>query len=187
MASLLSKSNLKDSRPFCSVLVSDIPVNIFDENPENETILKNLGSLPIHIRSAQQLKLSQMNPNHSSPRLEERESTSDIHATLDPNFSDMNPTVIAKDEEIETGIHTVKFVSNFFVWLSLYLKDTAEGGMCVEELSVKTLANMFDFRLSDPSMTKNLHKLIKESKLDTKQYCTPHTLSTIDVENCSEC
>lgn len=113
MASLLSNSYLKDSRPFCSVLVSDIPVNIFDENPENETILKNLGSLPIHIRSAQQLKLSQMNPNHSSPRLEERESASDIHATLDPNFSDMNPTVIAKDEEIETGIHTVKFVSIF--------------------------------------------------------------------------
>ena len=27
---------------------------------------------------------------------------------------------------------------------------------------------MFDFRLSDPSMTKNLHKLIKESKIDAK-------------------
>ena len=49
-----------------------------------------------------------------------------------------------------------------------------------EELSVKTLANMFDFRLSDPSMNKNLHKLIK-SKLDSK-YSPP-----IDVKTCSEC
>ena len=103
------------SRQFFSVLVSDIPVNIFDENPESETILKNLGSLPIHIRSAQQLKLTRMHPNHSSPRLEEREPASDVHATLDPNFSDVNPTVIEKDEEIETGIHTVTFVSKLFV------------------------------------------------------------------------
>ena len=50
-----------------------------------------------------------------------------------------------------------------------------------EELSVKTLANMFDFRLSDPSMNKNLHKLIRESKLDPK-YSPP-----IDVKTCSEC
>merc|ERR1719350_1742860 len=64
-----------------------------------------------------------MHPNHSSPRLEEREPASGVHATLDPNFSDVNPTVIEKDEEIETGIHT------------------DGGGMCVEELSVKTLAN----------------------------------------------
>ena len=52
-----------------------------------------------------------------------------------------------------------------------------------EELSVKTLANMFDFRLSDPSMNKNLHKLIRESKLDqTNKYSPP-----IDVNTCSEC
>ena len=167
-------------------------MNIFDENPENETILKNLGSLPIHIRSAQQLKSSRMPPNLSSPYLEERESTSETHETLDPNFSDVNPTVIEKDEQIETGIHTVKLFFKYSLRSkSLCFKDTAEGvaggGMSAEELSVKTLANMFDFRLSDPSMTKNLHKLIKESKLDTKQYCTPHTLSTIDLENCSEC
>ena len=115
MASPLSKSSLKNSRPYFSVLVSDIPVNIFDENPENETILKNLGSLPIHLRSAQQLKLSRMHPNHSSPRLEELVPASDIHATHDSNFSDVNPSVIEKDEEIETGIHTVKFSLNFCV------------------------------------------------------------------------
>ena len=85
-------------------------MNIFDENPENETILKNLGSLPIHIRSAQQLKSTRVPPNLSSPYLEERESASEIHETLDPNFSDVNPTVIEKDEQIETGIHTVKFL-----------------------------------------------------------------------------
>ena len=50
-----------------------------------------------------------------------------------------------------------------------------------EELSVKTLANMFSHRLSDPSMSKNLHKLIRESKLDSK-YSAP-----IDVNTCSEC
>ena len=52
-----------------------------------------------------------------------------------------------------------------------------------EELSVKTLANMFSHRLSDPSMSKNLHKLIRESKLDqTSKYSPP-----IDVNTCSEC
>ena len=52
-----------------------------------------------------------------------------------------------------------------------------------EELSVKTLANMFSHRLSDPSMSKNLHKLIRESKLDqTNKYSPP-----IDVNTCSEC
>ena len=51
-----------------------------------------------------------------------------------------------------------------------------------QELSVKTLANMFDFRLSDPSMSKNLHKLIRESKLDSNKYSPP-----IDVNTCSEC
>ena len=183
---------LKTLANYFKILVSDIPVNIFDENPENETILKNLGSLPIHIRSSQQHKLSRVHPNHSSPYLEEQEPATEIHETLDPNFSNVNPTVIEKDEQIETGIHTViLFFKHFVRFKSLSLKDNTEcvagGGMSVEELSVKTLANMFDFRLSDPSMTKNLHKLIKESKLDTKQYCTPHTLSTIDVENCSEC
>ena len=51
-----------------------------------------------------------------------------------------------------------------------------------DELSVKTLANMFDFRLSDPSMSKNLHKLIRESKIDSKYPPPP-----IDVKTCSEC
>ena len=59
-------------------------------------------------------------------------------------------------------------------------QDPSDPGTS-EELSVKTLANMFDFRLSDPSMSKNLHKLIRESKLDSK-YSAP-----IDVNTCSEC
>ena len=102
--------------PFFSVLVSDIPVNIFDESPENETILKNMGSLPIHIRSAQQLKLSSVHPNHSSPYFEESESASEIHETLDPNFSDVNnPTVIEKDEQIGTGVHTVMIIFEYCV------------------------------------------------------------------------
>ena len=52
-----------------------------------------------------------------------------------------------------------------------------------EELSVKTLANMFDFRLSDPSMSKNLQKLIRESKLDSNNKYSP----PLDVNTCSEC
>ena len=90
-------------------------MNIFDENPENETILKNLGSLPIHIRSSQQRKLSQIHPNHSSPYLEEQEPASEIHETLGPNFSNVNQTVIEKDEQIETGIHTVIFFFKYCV------------------------------------------------------------------------
>lgn len=52
--------------------------------------------------------------------------------------------------------------------------------MGAEELSVKTLANMFDFRLSDPSMSRNLHKLMQESKLEKFS-------SELDPETCSEC
>ena len=107
---------LKSLANYFKILVSDIPVNIFDENPENETILKNLGSLPIHIRSSQQHKLSRVRPNHSSPYLEEQEPATETHETLDPNLSNVNPTVIEKDEQIETGIHTVNLFFKYLIW-----------------------------------------------------------------------
>ena len=46
-----------------------------------------------------------------------------------------------------------------------------------EELSVKTLANMFDFKQGDPTIAKNMHK-IRESKM---------IKSALNVKNCSEC
>ena len=50
-----------------------------------------------------------------------------------------------------------------------------------EELSVKTLANMFDFKQGDPTIAKNMHK-IRESKMIK----SAQEIST-SVKNCSEC
>jgi len=49
-----------------------------------------------------------------------------------------------------------------------------------EELSVKTLANMFDFRLGESSCNK--HSLKRESKIETIAQGL-----TLNVTNCSEC
>jgi len=119
--------------------VSELPVDIFEVTPETEKIMKNLGSLPLHIREKQ-------------PAAAADSSLSEIHTDI----NNINLSVIRPE-------------------------DQSDLTTPAEELSVKTLANMFDFRLSDPSMSKNLHKLIRESKLDSK-YSPP-----IDVKTCSEC
>jgi len=153
--------------------VSEIPVNLFEETPETENIMKNLGSLPIHIRHAQQQRLhlvtkseTKQEPVILSSQTSQNKNTSQVETSVnETDFSDDNFTVISHDDQTDLHLDTAGFS---------------------EELSVKTLANMFDFRLSDPSMTKNLHKLIKESKIDAK-CCTPQPLPTIDVDTCSEC
>ena len=56
-------------------------------------------------------------------------------------------------------------------------QDTAGA----EELSVKTLANMFDFRQTDTCIAKNEHKM-RESKMNKIAQ-----EMTINVTNYSEC
>ena len=155
---------LKNHNSNC-IAVSEIPVDIFEETPETDKIMKNLGSLPIHIRSREQRNLSSQSPQPQADKAQAG-SIYDSEFSDDANYSVIRQEQDQHDVTMECG--------------------GAGAAVSVEELSVKTLANMFDFRLSDPSMTKNLHKLIKESKIDTK-YCTPQSLPTIDVENCSEC
>ena len=121
------------------ISVSEVPVDIFEETPETENIINNLGSLPLHIRQ--------------SP-------LSEIYTA---DLSGINRPVIKEQQQDPSD------------------NDKLADSATSEELSVKTLANMFDFRLSDPSMSKNLQKLIRESKLDSK-YSSP-----IDVNACSEC
>ena len=115
------------------ISVSELPVDIFEVSPETDKIMKNLGSLPLHIRQAKPIPSG---------------SLSELYTDI----NNINLTVIRPEE-----------------------------GPPSQELSVKTLANMFDFRLRDPSMSKNLTKLIRESKLDSK-YSPP-----IDVKSSSEC
>ena len=100
--------------------MSEIPVDLFEETPETVNIMKNLGSLPIQIRHAQQqsvrhhqtrlhhvsesgdhtgdtgdtgdqLSSSQTNLVKSSPQLDVNQQ--------DSNFSDGNQTVIIQDDQ----------------------------------------------------------------------------------------
>ena len=168
--------------------MSEIPVDIFEETPETAKIMKNLGSLPIHIRhqgsKSSHIQDSSPTPAHLTQTTPTSPLISDIY---DSDYYDDNFSVIKQKEH--NNIELVRFRKYLTLVFTKLIQDTAVPQSMtdtVEELSVKTLANMFDFRLSDPSMTKNLHKMIKESKVDTK-YCTPQPLPTIDVENCSEC
>ena len=163
-----------------------MPVDIFEETPETAKIMKNLGSLPIHIRH-QGPKSSHIQDSSQIPVHQTQTTTSPLISDIyDSDYYDDNFSVINQKEQNNIKLVTFKrkylddICTKIFQATAVPVTDSAE------ELSVKTLANMFDFRLSDPSMTKNLHKMIKESKVDTK-YCSPQSMPTIDVENCSEC
>ena len=97
--------------------MSEIPVDLFEETPETVNIMKNLGSLPIQIRHAQQ----QSNRHHHHHKVHHRVSESgdnnggdqlsssqtnlvkcspqlDVNHQ-DSNFSDGNQTVIIQDDQ----------------------------------------------------------------------------------------
>ena len=100
----------------------------------------------------------------------------EIYAT---DLSSMNHPVIKQQQDPSDNIKLVRIIW-FKCWLFYSTCFVWQDSGISEELSVKTLANMFDFKLSDPSMCKNLHKLIRESKLDANT-------APIDVNTCSEC
>ena len=158
---------------FSSVLVSEKPVDIFEQTPETDIILRNLGNFPIHIRQAQNWSLS----THNSSQEEEKAApklfdTCPVNTDLpDVNFSVINQEDQNKEIKLVRIYIKINKASEYFV------QDTAGA----EELSVRTLANMFDFRLGDSSITKTSHKM-RESKIDeiTREL-------TINVTNYSEC
>ena len=138
--------------------MSEVPVDIFEVTAETEKIFTNLGSLPLHIRQSRPAPLSE------------------IYRT---DLSSVNQTVIQQQQDPSDNNKLVRAERQTELF-QLFFFLCQDSGIS-EELSVKTLANMFDFRLSDPSMSKNLHKLIRESKIDSKYP------PTIDVKTCSEC
>eukprot|EP00092_Neocalanus_flemingeri_P096366 GFUD01122671.1.p1 GENE.GFUD01122671.1~~GFUD01122671.1.p1 ORF type:complete len:151 (-),score=38.28 GFUD01122671.1:33-485(-) len=128
--------------------VSEKPVDIFEQTPETDDLLKNLGNFPIHIRQAQKWTT----PKHDC--LEDVTQLSEVPSKNADNtkIGDVDFPVINKED------------------LKIKIKpETAKAKV----LSVKTLADMFDFRLGD-----NI-KHIKEDKIINK--------ITKNKSSCTEC
>ena len=146
------------------LLVSEIPVDLFEETPETIKIMKNIGNLPLQIRDAP--------PQHKSNSSQPAQSI---------NITDSAQLQTTADEALDEASDNTTVI----VETNNDDQNNTEDTMISEELSVKTLANMFDFRLSDPSMTKSLRKLIKESKVDSQ--CYPSLPLDTTVNTCSDC
>ena len=99
------------------ISVSEIPVNLFEETPETENIMKNLGSLPIHIRHAQQQRphlLTKPGTNQdsvilSSQTSQNKNSSQVVTSVNDSDFSEDNVTVIPHDDQ--TDLQLVRILS----------------------------------------------------------------------------
>ena len=167
------------------IAVSEIPVDLFEETPETIKIMKNIGNLPLQIRHAQPHTAARTAATAVTTQLKSNPSQHNIAQSNMSNFTqntfEDDSSQVSEATTNETVISQPRTDQN-----DEGEEGSEETSVC-EELSVKTLANMFDFRLSDPSMTKSLHKLIKESKLDSKCYQQQLQQTTIDVESCSEC
>jgi len=101
-------------------LVSDSPVDLFGETSgETDHILKNLGNFPIHGRQAAAVATQQKT---SIPISEDLSPARELTQPNEPP----DPDIVAEESESR-------------------LLDTSGA----EELSVKTLADMFDFRLGE--------------------------------------
>ena len=98
------------------ISVSEIPVNLFEETPETENIMKNLGSLPIHIRHAQQQRPhlvtkseTKQEPVILSSQTSQNKNTSQVETSVnETDFSDDNFTVISHDDQ--TDLHLVRII-----------------------------------------------------------------------------
>lgn len=139
--------------------MSEEPVDVTEKEHSLETdvILKNLGNFPIHIRQSQQWN------NSSKPTSSPEEVPLANHDTSRQFDS------VCDDE----GGEGVMIGDNSVI----HLVDTKNilhldcVGVLKEELSVKTLADMFDYRIGDlpakPPRNKNsVHKLV-DAKIDT--------------------
>ena len=75
--------------------VSEKPVDIFEQTPETDIILRNLGNLPIHIRQAQNWSSSRLNPSQeqkSDPKLLEL-------FPVRSDFSDLDFSLINQEDQ----------------------------------------------------------------------------------------
>jgi len=180
--------------------VLDEPVNILEEehSVETDVILKNLGNFPIHIRQSQQWNNSSTatsSPDEDLTNFPVIDSTHFVtlppsdstlpplplyHSALPPSDSQErligdNDSVIHEANNEDCAIKTVLLVDT---------EDDEEDDLR-EELSVKTLADMFDYRIGDlpakPPRTKNVQKL-RDAKID--EIAKKLTTNSSD---CSEC
>ena len=155
-----------------SYSVSDAPVDIFEQTPETDIILRTLGNLPIHIRQAQNWSSAK----HNSSQVEKAAPNLLQIFPANSDFSDLNFSVIDNDQNNEIKLVWMENISKTFFTISMF-QDT-DGA---EELSVKTLANMFDFKQGESTIAKNAHKL-RDSKINKIAQ-----EMTLNVTNCSEC
>ena len=81
---------------FSSVLVSEKPVDIFEQTPETDIILRNLGNFPIHIRQAQNWSLS----THNSSQEEKKDDPKlfDI-CSVNSDFPGVDFSVIKQEDQ----------------------------------------------------------------------------------------
>lgn len=128
--------------------VSEKPVDLFEETPETSSILQNLGNFPIHLCHTETWKTTKQNcPDNVRNSKYSLPNTEDIRSITDSDFSGMEKDVTKP----ESGIIPV--------------------------LSVKTLAEMFDFRL----VSKNIENINKKYKMEDK-IPTP-----VPEPGCTEC
>jgi len=154
--------------------VSDSPVDLFGETSgETDHILKNLGNFPIHGRQAAAVATQQKT---SIPISEDLSPARELTQPNEPP----DPDVVAEESESR-------------------LLDTSGA----EELSVKTLADMFDFRLGEqptkPPLSKSKDRLLvaKMSELakvssssssnGRRCHAEGNEIERIAFSDCSEC
>merc|ERR1719239_1725808 len=173
-ASSWSPTQLEDGEEGRRPLVSDSPVDLFGETSgETDHILKNLGNFPIHGRQAAAVAAQQKT---SVPISEELSPAREL-SQQQPNEP---PDIDIVGEESESR-----------------LLDTSGA----EELSVKTLADMFDFRLGEqptkPPLSKSKDRLLvakmsELAKVSSNSNSIRRCQEGNDIEHivfsdCSEC
>jgi len=158
--------------------VSEEPVDVTEKEHSLETdvILKNLGNFPIHIRQSQQW-------NNSSTATSSPDETPLAIPETPRQYSSEEGTVMIGDNCVIHCVVDTKEIHCVVDAKNLLLLDED----CVEELSVKTLADMFDYRIGDlpakPPRNKNsVHKLV-DAKIDT----IARKLTTTNAGDYSEC
>jgi len=152
--------------------VSEEPVDVTENEHSLETdvILKNLGNFPIHIRQSQQWNNS--STATSSPDdvpLAIHDTSRHLDAPCDEVIMSDNSVIRLVDDKNMT--RSDNSVIHLVDTKNILLLDEDCVGVLKEELSVKTLADMFDYRIGDlpskPPRTNNtVHKLV-DAKIDT--------------------
>ena len=84
-----------------------MPVDIFEETPETAKIMKNLGSLPIHIRHQGPKSLHIQDSSQTPVHLTQTTTSPLISDIYDSDYNDDNYSVIYQKEQ--NNIKLVRF------------------------------------------------------------------------------